>query len=329
MPIDQRELRHLLDERSRPALDRPIPWHSLRARTRGARWRQLSAVMVAVTAVTAGTIVGLRGLQEVDQLTSAQVTEKLPIQYQEPDGTTYRRLAIATFDPSKEKSKTFPVEVSGKPVAVLPDCPSDKAGPQPLITARVPGAAKTYTLSLTPFPNSCAQGAAADMAPFQAGTRRATFTITAIPNAPAGKWRFGVYEWTPPATMKAASSAAEPRAKIGKDLSLVTKGSAIWPGSREVTLTVPNRGRTLAVLAYCGDGLAGRLPLQVRVNGHLVKGISSCAAPPTGPEVGSMAMARRPLSEETLTITVRLVAPMPEYLQRPGTLTVALYDSVM
>ena len=131
MPIDQRELRHLLDERSRPALDRPIPWHSLRARTRGARWRQLSAVMVAVTAVTAGAIVGLRGLQEVDQLTSAQVTEKLPIQYQEPDGTTYRRLAIATFDPSKEKSKTFPVEVSGKPVAVLPTARLIRQGRSP------------------------------------------------------------------------------------------------------------------------------------------------------------------------------------------------------
>lgn len=331
MRIDQGELRDLLDERSSPALDRPIPWHSLRARTRGARRRRLSAVTVAVAfavaVVAAGTIVSLRGPDQVDQPTTAKVTEKLPIQYEESDGTVYRRLATATFDPSREESKTFQVEVSGKPVAILPECPSPKAAP-PHVSARVPGLNKDFTLAPVPFlMNSCERGKAVDMQPFPAGTRTVRFTVKTSPGrTPPRKWRFGVYEWTPPATMRTASPPVDPPAKIGEDLSLVTKGSATWPGTREVTLTVRNRGRGLAIVTYCGDGLAERLSHKLWVNGRLVKSLTLCSAPPTTRGAGFLHMGKRPRSEKTTTIRVRLETSIPEYLRRPGTLTVAVYD---
>jgi hypothetical protein len=44
-----------------------------------------------------------------------------------------------------------------------------------------------------------------------------------------------------------------------------------------------------------------------------------CRAPPTVCEEGFMTMAGQPRSKRTLTIKVRPVAPMPEYLRRPGT----------
>ncbi|MGW2161087.1 hypothetical protein [Nonomuraea sp. NPDC001699] len=324
MAIDQGELRDLLDERSNPALDRPIPWHSLRTRTRGARRRRLSAVAVAVTfavaVVTVGTIVSLRGPEQVDQPTTATVSEKFPIQYEESDGTVYRRLAIAAFDPSREESTTFQVKVSGKPVAILPDCPHPKAGP-PRVSVRVPGLNKDFTLSLK---NSCEQGKAVDTQLFPAGTRTVRFSVTTYPwVTPPGKWRFGVYEWTPPATMRTASPPVEPLAKIGKELSLVAKGSATWPGTREVTLTVPNRGHGLAIVTYCGDGLAERLSRKLWVNGRL-EDSGVCSFPPSG--AGFLHLGKRPSSEKTTTIRVRLETSIPEYLRRPGTLTVAVYD---
>ncbi|HUP99572.1 MAG TPA: hypothetical protein VM093_03850 [Aeromicrobium sp.] len=329
MPINQRELRDLLDERSRPALERPIPWHALRARPRGSRRLRLSAVAVAVAVVAAGAFVSLGGPDEVDQPTSAQVTEKLPAQYEESDGTVYRRLATVTFDPSKEKSKTFPVEVSGKPVAILPDCPSTKTWP-PQVTARVPGKSKTYTLSPTPFlMNSCAHGTAVDMVPFPAGTQRVTFTVKAIDKPSEGKWRFGVYEWTPPATAKVASPPVEPPVTIGRKLNLITKGSATWPASREVTVTLPAKGRNLAIVVYCGGDLAERMPAKLWVNGRLLKGLAYCGFPPTAmvATFTSWGRGKRSLDDETVTIKVRLGAPIPEYLRRSGTLTVAVYNS--
>ncbi|MEU8401103.1 sigma factor [Nonomuraea sp. NPDC048892] len=105
-------------------------------------------------------------------------------------------------------------------------------------------------------------------------------------------WRFGVYEWTPPATPQPPAPPVEPPATISAgSLHLVTKGSATWPGTREVTLTVPDRGRRVAIVTYCGDGLAGRLTTDVWVNGRPIKGPHDCAAPPTPAGPGSSSWA--------------------------------------
>ncbi|MFI7640486.1 hypothetical protein [Nonomuraea sp. NPDC049400] len=71
-------------------------------------------------------------------------------------------------------------------------------------------------------------------------------------------------------------------------------GSATWPGTREVTLTVPNRGRGLAIVTYCGDGLAERLSHKLWVNGRPVKGSDNCSAPPTGRGSGFLHLGKRP-----------------------------------
>ena len=143
-------------------------------------------------------------------------------------------------------------------------------------------------------------------------------------------WRFGVYEWTPPATPRPPAPPVEPPATISAgSLHLVTKGSATWPGTREVTLTVPDRGRRVAIVTYCGDGLAGRLTTDVWVNGRPIKGPHDCAAPPTPRGTGFLVLGRQPRGEKTLTIRVRLEAPIPGYRQRAGTLTVAAYDGTL
>ncbi|GAA1670205.1 hypothetical protein GCM10009733_079490 [Nonomuraea maheshkhaliensis] len=253
-------------DRSRPAFERPIPWHALRAGVRHKRRRRLSAVAVAgtvaVVALAAGTVVGLGGPEEVERA-------------------------------------TFKVKVTGKPVAVLPDCPTPKASPL-YVSARVPGLDKVFQLSPVPFlMNSCGRGTAVDMQLFPAGTRTMTCTVEdSGKNTNEGKWRFGVYEWTPPATPRPPAPPVEPPATISAgSLHLVTKGSATWPGTREVTLIVPNRGRSVALVIYCGDGLTERLTTDVRVNGRVIKGPQGCSAPPTRRGGGYLDLGRQPRGE--------------------------------
>ncbi|MER6952190.1 hypothetical protein ABT294_50090 [Nonomuraea sp. NPDC000554] len=331
--MDQRDLHDLLDERSRPALERPIPWEALRARMRGARRRRIGAVAVAgVAATTVAVAGGLPTLREADDTapTTAAVTDKIPAQYQESDGTVYRRIATATLDPRRGKSVTFDVEVNGKPLAVLPDCP--KPMYPAWVTVRVPGVSKAFTLSpLAQLQVGCEQHRAVDVMPLPAGTRRASVTVEVPKGVPqnAGALRVGVYEWTPPATIKAASRPAEPPARLGRrspEFTLLAKKTITWPRDREVTISVPNRGRMMAFMEYCGDDLAGRLVPEVpegRVNGRVV------VVPPFCPEVltsGYTELGTHPRSQKTVTIRVRLIAKVPEYLRRPGTMTLAVYE---
>ncbi|WP_329089568.1 hypothetical protein [Streptosporangium sp. NBC_01469] len=346
MPINRRDLHDLLEERSRPAVERPIPWESLRTRVRGVRRRRFTAVtagavavagFVAVAVVAAGSLLNLRGPDEDGQVT-ASVAGQIPAQFQEADGTVYRRVATATLDAPRKKSVTFDVEMRGKPLAVLADCPTESMFMMPHVTVRVPGVSKVFTLSPVPSLSAgCQSNRPVDVMPLPAGTRRATFTVEApkgfenvAPHERLERWRFGVYEWTPPATMKAASPPAEPPAAFGgrpPEFNLITKKSDTWPAAREVTITVPNTGRPLAFMAYCGGDIAGRLTSEVRVNGRLIKGFLGCPAAPTNRGGGYTDLGGpKPRSQKTVTIQVRLVAKIPEYRQRPGTLTVAVYE---
>jgi hypothetical protein len=124
--------------------------------------------------------------------------------------------------------------------------------------------------------------------------------------------------------MKAASPPAEPPATISRKLRLVTKAGTTWPASREVTLTVPGTGHGLAIVTYCGDGLAERLAQKLWVNGRPA-GTSGCSFPRTAREGSFTYLGKRVPTGKTVTIKVRLVLPFPEYLRRPGTLTVAVY----
>ncbi|MEW9528718.1 hypothetical protein [Microbispora sp. NPDC049125] len=346
MPIDQRDLHDLLEERSRPAAGRPIPWESLRTGITGARRRRFTAVagaaavaaVTAVAVVASGGVLSLHGTDEDGQI-AASAAGSIPAQFEEADGTVYRRVATATLDAPREKSVTFDVEVHGKPLAVLADCPTPSGVMAPEVAVRVPDVFKVFTLSPVSFLGAgCERNGAVpvDVAPLPAGTRRATFTIDAptgfkniAPHDRPERWRFGVYEWTPPPTMKAASPPAEPPPAIGgrpHEFTLVAKKSITWPAAREVTITVPNRGRSLAFVAYCGGDIARRLIQEVRVNGRPVKGSTTCIAGTADRRIPFTDLGGpKPRSQKTVTIQVRLVAKIAEYRQRPGTLTVAVY----
>ncbi|GAA0402493.1 hypothetical protein Acor_67860 [Acrocarpospora corrugata] len=330
MPINRRDLHDLLDERSRHAFERPIPWEPLRARVRAARRRRLAVVAGVVAVVASASMLSLRGPEKGDQTITASAGGPIPAQLEEADGTVYRRVATATLDASREKTVTFDVEVRGRPLAILPNCPTKSMFMMPDVTVRVPGVATVFTLSPLPFlSDACETNRPVDVMPLPAGTRRARFTV----KAPKGfedvrlqKWRFGVYEWTPPATMKAASPPAEPPAGFG-GYTLITKKSITWPAVRELTVTVPNEGRSMAFLTYCGGDVAGRLAQEVRVNGRLIKSSIVCSASPADRGIVFTTLGGpRPRSQKTVTIQVRLVAKVPDHQHRPGALTVAVYD---
>ncbi|WP_336210942.1 hypothetical protein [Nonomuraea sp. LPB2021202275-12-8] len=341
MAIDRSELHDLLDERSRPAADRPIPWESLRRRTGRARHRRLTAAVASAAALVVVVVVGvsggLLGLGEPDRddPTVASVADPIPARYVEPDGTVYRRIATATLDAQRQKSVSFDVEVGDRPLAILASCPTGATSETPNFFVRVPGVAKLFTTSPIPgMMSTCDDNRAMDVMPLPEGTRRATFTVETPRRGTARerpqRWRFGVYEWTPPATLKAAPTPVEPPAKFSRqpEFRLVTKKTVTWPAAREVEVTVPYTGRQLALMAYCGGGIAGRLDREDRVNGRPTKTAVICESPPDGRGFGYAVLGTRTLpAKGPVTIQVRVKARIPEYLRRPGTLTVAVYEA--
>ncbi|MFD0468335.1 hypothetical protein ACFQ0B_08485 [Nonomuraea thailandensis] len=343
MPVSRQDLHDLLEERSRPALDRPVPWDRLRTRTRAARRRRLVTAAVAGAAAASVVVAGMlvepwspaRVAQPrvTDAPTTAVSPHLLPASFEEPDGTLYRRIATATLDAPTKSKVTFEVKVSGRPLAIMANCPSRAPGAVPHVTVEKP--VERWT-ALTPVPllnAACTSNRPVDVLPLPTGT--ATFSITMPKSGERPKaWRFGVYEWTPPGTMKKpAPPVAPPKmfgGPAGDEYRLVATQSVTWPAAREVTLTVPATGRAPVLMVYCGGGIARRLNEEIFVNGRLEKALrGECAAPPSTHSRGYTILGRKNLPGPggTATIKVRVSSPISEYERRPGTLTVAVYDS--
>ncbi|MEV0622983.1 hypothetical protein AB0I81_57365 [Nonomuraea sp. NPDC050404] len=324
MPIDRLDLQDLMDERSRPAIERPAPLTSLRGRIDRARRRRRAAWAgaVIVSLVASGTVLGLRGPGGSDQ-TSVTVAAAFPAEYTESDGTVYRLVAEATLD-AATREVTLDVAVRGKPLAIRAECPAERWPPQ--ITVRVPESSKKYRLTPTPFLD-CHENRAVDLMPLPQGTRRAAVTIEAHNKAGPERWRFGVYEWTPPATAKRPRPLPEPPATIGT-WRLLGKAKGTWPATREVTITVPNTGRPMALVTYCGGDINRRLMLETRVNGRLSNHRVGCVKPgiiqDDGPRNGYATLDGD--RKATTTVKVRLVTEVSDYRHRPGLLTAAVYE---
>ncbi|WP_283138882.1 hypothetical protein [Rhizohabitans arisaemae] len=347
MPIGQRDLRELLEARSRPALDRPIPWAALCVKESAVRRRRFTAfgAAVAVAGVTAvavaasGTLAGSDkarlGTSDASLSGTATVADGLPAEYTEEDGTVYRRVATATLDGPREKSVKVHVAVSGKPLAILSDCPRDHHSNLVRIEARAEGASKP--LSRSPdVALGCDTERAVDVGPIPAGVRRVSLSFGATLQRDSGqhakveRWRFGVYEWTPPATMKAPPPVLEPPAvrknKRGEtEMTLIGKKSVTWPSSREVTITVPNTGKRILVVVNCRGDIVNRLTVESRVNRRPLYDLGNCRDGfPTS--IGGTIPEKVPSSEKTVTFQIRLAPGVPEYLRRPGTITLALFE---
>ncbi|GIH91140.1 hypothetical protein ACFFMN_09110 [Planobispora siamensis] len=344
MPISRSDLHDLLEERSRPAGEHPVPWESLRSRIRAARRRRVTAAVVAVAlAVTAAVSGGL--LLRHDPGDEVQIVTplpdeppgdtRLPARFTQSDGTVYRRAATAKIDFPRERSVTFEVELHGRPLALVVDCPGTRAGnPFPVVTVRVPGTAKPFTMfpgiSAVPM---CGVASPVNVMPLPADARRATFVIkmnvmegteSAKGRLRPGAWRFGVYEWAPHTPMRASAPAPEPPMTFGtgdERFELVDSRTVTWPASREATLTFPNPGRPLAIVTSCGGDLSGGVVKEVGVGARTLRG--SCLRPQE--RVGGYTYFPSPKGTGRVTVRVRLRAIITEYLRRPGTLTVAVY----
>lgn len=207
---------------------------------------------------------------------------------------------------------------------------------QPDVTVKVPGVAKKF--ALLPIPDlsvGCEWKTPMDVMPLPAGARKATFVIE-MPTLPDGGrapgrprgWRFGVYEWTSPATMAAAPRPAEPPKSFGRrpEFTLLEKKSVTWPAAREVTVTVPNTSRRVAIIAFCDGDIAARFTLDGRVNGRLTMLGRLCGRMPNPDRGGYGTLGSEQPRGKTVTISVRVKTDIPEYLRRPGTLTLAVYQ---
>ncbi|SDH93503.1 hypothetical protein SAMN05421505_12734 [Sinosporangium album] len=348
MPINQRDLRELLDERSRPASERPVPWPELRARLRGSRRRRLTAaaltatagaaaVAVAVTVLPAGNVVTAPDRSNDTRVLAAPSGPFQP-QIVESDGTVYRRLATAMLDPLSKKPTSVDVELSGKPLAVLWDCPGGLAAQYnfPLVTAEVPGA--SVPIGLSPngtLTGTCQDGRPIDMQPLPAGARRATLTFAAGAADPATRprklpvWRFGVYEWTPPGPGEAVPPSPLTPAPIeGRTVVGTTRGT--WPATQELKITVPAKGRNFTFITYCGKHLARRIAGDLRINGRLINApvTVTCFDPSLqarGHRIFTMLGDADSRGRKTITISVRLRTHISHYRQRPGALSLVVY----
>ncbi|MEV0830680.1 hypothetical protein [Nonomuraea rubra] len=347
MPVSRQDLHDLLEERSRPALERPVPWELLHTRTRAARRRRLVAVTVAGAAAASvaltGVLVAPWSPAEVaqprqdDTPITASSPHLLPASFDEPDGTVYRRIATATLDAPKKSEVTFEVKVSGKPLAIMADCPSrTRLVPQVRIVR--PGPDQWALTPRSSLIKVCDTHMPIDLGPFSSGTRRAKLSITmpkalkSDPGEQAKRWRFGVYEWTPPTTMPPAPSPVPPPRSFGgtpPEFRLIGSKSAVWPAAREVTVTVPPPGEQWALVIYCDGGLAGRLTGEVHVNGRRQDVEAYCPEPPSerGGVGYSVLAPARPGPDGKVTVKVTLWSKIAGYERRPGNLTVAVYDS--
>ncbi|TYB53794.1 hypothetical protein FXF51_48960 [Nonomuraea sp. PA05] len=348
MSVSPQDLHDLLEERSRPALDRPVPWERLRARAGAARRRRLATVAVAVAGVAAASVVVagvlvnprpvIRHLD--DETTATSVSPHLlPTSFTEPDGTVYRRITTATLDAPKKDEVTVEVEVSGKPLAIMADCPSGAGKLVPQVRVVRPGADPWALTPMSSLLKLCETHRPIDLVPFPSGTREGKLVITmpkpskVMPEQRAKRWRFGVYEWTPPATLPPAPAAVAPPRTFGGTppvYRLIGSSSAVWPAAREVSVAVPARGRDWALVVYCGGGIAGRLTGEVHVTGRSQPDKDYyCTEPPSERGVGfNMVGSARPGPDGKVTVRVKLSSLYEEYGRRPGTLTVAVYDSV-
>ncbi|WP_219508159.1 hypothetical protein [Nonomuraea ceibae] len=341
MPIDHRDLYELLEERSRPALDRPIPWERLRARAPAARRRRAAVVAVAgvvaasvVASVAVGwSLLGVRPAPEKEGTITASAPKQLPARFEAADGTVYRRLATVTLDAPAARTVSAKVPVSGKPLAVMADCPPSTPFYVPTVTAKVAGTRRWFPLTFDGLHGSCEQNRPADLAPLPGGAREVTFTMTMgkaakdVPGRP-GRWRFGIYEWTPPASPAPAPTETPP-ATIGDRYRLLTARTVTWPDSHGVTLTLPPTDRPLTVVAYCTGAIAGRVHAETSVNGRPPKGAARCWEPPSGGtfSVGELGTVR-PGADGKVTVRLRVSAGgATAYERRPGTLTLAVYQT--
>ncbi|MFC5818195.1 hypothetical protein [Nonomuraea harbinensis] len=329
MPIDQRELMDVLGERSRPALERPVPWESLRGRVRRARRRRRLAVGAAAVLVVAGVGVGVPlGLRTPTDggPTAVTVVDEIPARYEEPDGTDYRRIATATLDLAWQESVSVEVKLSGRPLAVLAHCTKESSMTAPKVTARVPGSAQVYRLSRPAFLGfACERGRAVDLEPLPDDARTATVTIRAQHPRRDGRWRLGVYEWTPPAEMPTAPAPYRPPASFSRNPTFhkIAQATTGWPGSREVTVRVRSTGRPIALVVACSGAIGGRVTQEVSVNGSPYKGFADCSPPfLRGPAYQGLGR----LPKGTVTIRVKVGTDIAAYDHRPGTLTAAVYE---
>lgn len=331
MPVSEDQLRRLLAERSDPARHRPVPQERITARIRRARMKRAAGAGLLAIAVAAGVVSGVTLAHERASVTSYS-GPPLPATFTASDGTSYRQLAVTDMAVPAEQSVSLTVPAGSGLVDAMGACDAPDQGDIVIVkvdgvTSGLIGCERTPRLTrLSVHPGRAA---------------RITFVRIAAASRPAARtdWRFAVYEWTPPATLRPAPAAPRlPRSYAGQN-TVTGQGSARWrlaagrsgdwPGDRTVTITVPAGTGNFGVSVFCAGAIAGRL--QVSVSSPGMKGSQTSCPAWVGPgqqqsgQILTGAPAGRPM-----TLTFRFQAPSPAtaaaYAKRAASWTIAVYE---
>ncbi|MEU7895529.1 hypothetical protein AB0B45_22060 [Nonomuraea sp. NPDC049152] len=108
----------------------------------------------------------------------------------------------------------------------------------------------------------------------------------------------------------------------------VTEGGS-WMADRadyDAFVAAPNTSRRVRIIAFCDGDIAARFTLDARVNGRLTMLGRLCGRVPNPDRGGYGTLGSERLRGKTVTISVRVKTDIPEFLRRPGTLTLAVYQ---
>ncbi len=329
MPLSADQLRQLLTERSDPARDHAVPHERLTTRIRRARIRRAAGASLMAVAVVAGLVSAVNFAHEqAPRLSSAG--PRLPFSFTASDGASYRRIAGTSMAEPRQHSVTIKAGAASYPLDVMAACDSPGSGS---VSVTVNGAVAGVVGCTNPpqlIGLSVRPGRPADI----------TFTRFPVSGLPAARasWWFAVYEWKPPATIKAAPPV--PRLPLsytgyntttghGKALRrLIATRSGDWPSDRTATFTVRPRGRNLDIAVACSGAIADRLQVTTLIDGHGGSTLpctswTSGKQPPDNSGVGGRAGI-------PLTLTFRIQAPSPAtataYAKRAASWTIAIYE---
>lgn len=334
MPLSADQLRQLLTDRSEQARSHPAPQERLTVRIRRARIRRAAgAGLLAVVAVAGVVSVVNLVHKQAPGHAATYSGPSFPASFTASDGAYYHQLAVTSMAEPAQASATIKVQVGSYPVDVMAGC--DVPGSDAFVSVKVNGVVASFVKCQQP-----PQLIGLSVRPGREASITFQDSISGPPKVDAN-WRFAVYEWKPPGTVRAAPPA--PRLPLtytsyntttGHGMALrrlIASRSGDWPGDRTATFTVTYRGRNLDISTVCAGAIAGRLQVSYQVDG--ADGVKSQAVPCTPWTPGQQPQASTSIGGRVgipLTLTFRIQAPSSftaaDYAKRAASWTIAIYE---
>jgi hypothetical protein len=329
MPVNEDQLRQLLDERSDPARRRPVPEERIAVRIRRARVRRAAGAGVLAVAAVAGAVSGVILTHEPAPGHAASYSAPpLPASFTASDGAAYRRLAMTSMTGPNQRSASLTITPGAGPVDVMATCNHRKG--TTFVLVKVNGRDAGFASCQGPLRLT-------EVAVHPGKRTRITFAAGSPIGSRIAGWQFAAYAWTPPAIARPAP--AEPRlpptftgsgvppGRGNVQWRLVARRSGVWPADGTVTITAPAGTSNLELSMVCTGPVAERLETSMSRDGSGEGLIPPCIEWKPGQQVPrQLTIDRRHDKPFTLTIHLRAprIDPAP-YAKRKVSWTFAFY----